>query len=65
MEDLYRLSQTQLTFFNRPYQRYFLQEHNLAHRLGIILGQRGIGERTTMVQHLMNVAGQDNEKVKA
>ncbi len=59
MEDLYRLSQTQLSFFNRPYQRYFLQEHDLNHRLGIILGQRGIGKTTAMVQHLLKLAGND------
>lgn len=59
MEDLYRLSQTQLAVFNRPYKRYFLQEHNLACRLGIILGQRGIGKTTAMVQHLLDVAEQD------
>jgi hypothetical protein len=41
MEDLFRLSQTQLTLFNRPYRRYFLQEHNLDRPLGVIVGQRG------------------------
>lgn len=59
MEDLFRLSQAQLAVFNRPYKRYFLQEHNLACRLGIILGQRGIGKTTAMVQHLLDIAGQD------
>jgi len=59
MEDLYRLSQTQLAVFNRPYKRYFLREHNLVCRLGIILGQRGIGKTTAMVQHLLDIAGQD------
>lgn len=59
MEDFYRLSQTQLAVFNRPYNRYFLKEHNLAHRLGIIAGQRGVGKTTAMIQRLLNVAGQD------
>jgi predicted AAA+ superfamily ATPase len=59
VEDLYRLSQTQIAVFNRPYKRYFLREHNLTHRLCIILGQRGVGKTTAMVQHLLNVAGQD------
>lgn len=59
MDDLYRLSQTQLTIFNRTYKRYFLREHDLSHRLCIILGQRGIGKTTAMVQHLLEVAGQD------
>ena len=30
VEDLYRLSQTQLRLLNRPYQRYFLQYPFLA-----------------------------------
>ena len=59
MEDLYRLSQTQLEVFNRPYKRYFLKEHNLTRRLCIILGQRGIGKTTAMIQHLLDVAEQD------
>jgi predicted AAA+ superfamily ATPase len=59
MDDLYRLSRTQLAFFNRPYRRYFLAAQNLDHRLCIILGQRGIGKTTAMVQHLLDVAGQD------
>lgn len=59
MEDLFRLSQTQLAFFNRPYRRYFLLSHDLNRRLCIILGQRGIGKTTAMAQHLLDVAEQD------
>jgi len=60
VEELYRLSQTQIKIFNRQYKRYFLQKHDLNHHLCIILGQRGIGKTTAMVQHLLSVAGQDN-----
>ena len=59
MEDIYRLSQTQLSVFNRPYKRYFLKAHDLNHRLCIILGQRGIGKTTAMVQHLLDRADHD------
>jgi len=59
LDDIYRLSQTQLAIFDRPYKRYFLQEHNLSRRLCVILGQRGIGKTTAMVQHLLDVANQD------
>lgn len=59
MEDLFRLSQTQLGVFNRPYRRYFLNAHDLDQRLCIILGPRGIGKTTAMAQHLLDVAGQD------
>ncbi|NQU63704.1 MAG: hypothetical protein HQ517_05400 [SAR324 cluster bacterium] len=58
MDDLFRLSQTQLEVFNRPYRRYFLEAHNLARRLSIILGQRGIEKTTAMVQFLLEVGGQ-------
>jgi predicted AAA+ superfamily ATPase len=60
MDDLYRLSRTQLAFFNRPYRRYFLKTHPLDRRLGIVLGQRGIGKTTAMVQHLLDAAGGDS-----
>ncbi len=59
VETLYRLSQSQLAIFNRPYKRYLLREQNLDRRLCVILGQRGIGKTTAMVQHLLDVAGQD------
>ena len=59
MDDIYRLSQNQLAIFDRPYKRYFLREHNLSRRLCIILGQRGVGKTTAMVQHLLDVADQD------
>lgn len=59
MDDIYRLSQTQLSIFNREYRRYFLREHELTRRLCIITGQRGIGKTTALVQHLLDVAGQD------
>ena len=59
MEDLFRLSQTQLAVFNKPYKRYFLSSHDLNSRLCIILGQRGIGKTTAMAQHLLDIAGQD------
>lgn len=59
MEDLFRLSQAQLAVFNRPYRRYFLNTHDLNRRLCIILGQRGVGKTTAMVQHLLDVAGQN------
>lgn len=59
MDDIYRLSRTQIALFNRPYRRYFLAAQALDHRLCIVLGQRGIGKTTAMVQHLLDAAGQD------
>ena len=59
MEDIFQLSQTQLKLFNKPSKRYLLAEPELSARVCIILGQRGIGKTTAMVQHLLDQAGQD------
>lgn len=37
---------------NLNYQRYFIQNINLEHRLSIILGPRGIGKTTTIAQYM-------------
>ena len=37
---------------NLPYQRYFIKEKKIKHRLTIITGQRGIGKTTTIAQYM-------------
>ena len=37
---------------NLPYQRYFIRENSIKHRLSIILGQRGVGKTTTIAQYM-------------
>ena len=37
---------------NLPYQRYFIKEQRIKHRLSIITGQRGIGKTTTIAQYM-------------
>ena len=37
---------------NLPYQRYFIKEEKIKHRLTIITGQRGIGKTTTIAQYM-------------
>ena len=39
---------------NMPYKRYFIETHNLSHRLSVIQGARGIGKTTTIAQYLSN-----------
>jgi len=34
------------------YQRYFIKEQKIKHRLTIIVGQRGIGKTTTIAQYM-------------
>lgn len=37
---------------NQKYQRYFIKENKIKHRLSIIVGQRGIGKTTTIAQYM-------------
>ncbi len=38
---------------NLSYQRYFIQEDKIKHRLTIITGQRGVGKTTTIAQYMV------------
>jgi len=46
---------------NLNYQRYFIRNINLEHRLSIILGPRGIGKTTTIAQYMAQQYTTDNE----
>ncbi len=37
---------------NLPYQRYFIKNHKIKHRLTIITGQRGVGKTVTIAQYM-------------
>ena len=43
----------------QTYQRYFFKAHSLDHRFSIILGDRGVGKTTTLIQYLMQYAKAD------
>lgn len=45
---------------NLPYQRYFIKNNKIKHRLTIITGQRGIGKTITIVQYM-----QQHKKLKS
>lgn len=53
LDELIPLSQTFLRIRNREFKRYFLRDHALSNRFSIIIGQRGIGKTTAMIQHLL------------
>lgn len=59
LDDLFSLSQTFLRIRNRAFQRSFLDDHQLTNRFTIIIGQRGIGKTTVMIQHLLADQGGD------
>ena len=43
-----------LRIHHRPFERYILKDKGLKHRCVILLGQRGIGKTTTLIQHLLH-----------
>ena len=56
IEDLFRLSQQFLVAKNQQYRRYFIEKTDLSHRMNIIIGARGIGKTTTVIQSLLDHA---------
>ncbi len=59
------ISQTFLRIRNREFNRYFLRDHSLSNRFSMIVGQRGIGKTTAMVQYLLGTYGNDIYNRKA
>ena len=53
IEDLFRLSQNFLTIYNRKYVRYFIKSNPLQNRFSIIVGQRGVGKTTAIIQFIL------------
>ena len=54
LEDLITLSRGFLTSKNQSYQRYLLSQLSTSIRCMILLGQRGVGKTTTLIQALRN-----------
>lgn len=65
MEGLFRLSQRLISINRREYVRYFLKTHPLKSRFSILVGQRGIGKTTAMIQHMLSSFGGDAYTEKA
>lgn len=58
-EKIVEISQQFLKIKNSPYKRYFIQRHKFTHRMSMILGQRGVGKTTTLIQLLLEETGGD------
>ncbi len=56
-EKIVELSQKFLKIKNSPYERYFIRTKKFTHRMSIIVGQRGVGKTTTLVQLLLKKVG--------
>ena len=59
LDELIPLSQSLIRLRHRDFKRYFLRDNLLTNRFSIIIGQRGIGKTTAMVQHLQEYS--DNQ----
>jgi predicted AAA+ superfamily ATPase len=59
LDEIFSLSQTFLHLRNRIFRRYFLQETVFSNRFSIVVGQRGIGKTTAMIQYLLEQADGD------
>ncbi len=59
LDDLKKLSQEFIKLKNSPYRRYFIRSNPFKHRLSLLLGQRGIGKTTTIVQFLLDQVAQN------
>jgi predicted AAA+ superfamily ATPase len=55
-DELVALSQSFIKIKYEQYRRYFIKRTALKHRFCIILGERGIGKTTTLIQYLVEAA---------
>ena len=56
IEEVRELSQNFIKLKYKQYRRYFIQNTPLKHRFSIILGERGVGKTTTLIQYLVDAA---------
>lgn len=54
LDDLFILSRHFFNIHNKPYRRYFLDKYSLENRLSIIIGQRGVGKTTVIIQYILS-----------
>ncbi len=53
LEELFRLSQNFIRLNSRDYIRYFLKSNPFKSRFSIVVGQRGVGKTTAIIQHIL------------
>jgi predicted AAA+ superfamily ATPase len=59
VEKLYELSRFYLQNYDQAFKRYFLNKYPLKGRFYIIIGQRGIGKTTLLVQYILGCCQHD------
>jgi predicted AAA+ superfamily ATPase len=59
LDEFYQLSQHFLEIHYQQYQRYFIRTVPLKQRLSVLIGERGVGKTTTLIQHLLSQVNQN------
>lgn len=59
LEKLREISRQFLKIKDSPYKRYLIRTTKFTHRMSIIVGQRGVGKTTLLVQFLLDKVGGD------
>jgi len=54
LDKIYNISQIYIKNYQQEYKRYFLKEIGFKHRLTILIGQRGVGKTTTLIQFILD-----------
>jgi len=54
IDKLYDLSRRYLETKYKAYHRSFIKEQYFKHRLPILIGQRGVGKTTAIIQYLLD-----------
>jgi uncharacterized protein len=60
LEDLFQLSRKIMKNDFREYRRYFLRAESMNSRFSILLGQRGVGKTTAVIQYLFDYIKKDS-----
>lgn len=64
LEEIIVLSRKFLDIKNAPYRRYFINTVKLNQRFSVILGQRGVGKTTSLIQYLLDYVDGDKTSHK-
>jgi predicted AAA+ superfamily ATPase len=59
IDDIFELSRQFLKNYHRPYKRYFHHKHPLENRFSIIIGPRGTGKTTVIIQNILSTFKND------
>ena len=65
LEDLFLLSRHFLRSFDRPYRRYLLGKRPFETRFSMLIGPRGAGKTTALIQYALDCYGDDPATEKA